>query len=268
MTYSPPFLVGIVPTYREGPLAMSAINSIAGSCNAVVVFEGPIGDAPLSGTETYFPKRMPPNVIVRRGQWKNEVHKRNAMLDFTRRYPTPTWGVYLDADEIMIGAEWLADMIYAASGNVPEDESPATIPLLITEVDSSVGRIHRLIRLDLLERHVLSMSQLKFYGSDVVPTFPLLPVWRPGETVTEFARPPMQGEPHIHHRSYYRPRVRTDFRMHKEEIEEFAKLEADAKLGIKVPGMIPVQQDPGFIVASEQGEAPPPFDPFGLLREE
>jgi len=234
-------IVGMIPTFREGPLAASAIRTLLECCNVVLNFEGPIENAPLdAGARTDLMElRKNPKVIAKSGEWKNEVAKRNAMLDFTRRYDPPVWGVFLDGDEILMGAKWVPDLIWAAEQQKNEDGvSTAAIPLLIQEVDSSVGRIHRIIRLDLLERHVLSMSQMKFFTSDLVATFPVVPLWRPGMTPTEFARPPMEGEPHIHHRAYYRPPRRYDFRLHKEEGDEFQKMEREAlaRMGLIHPG--------------------------------
>lgn len=250
-------LVGIVPTFREGPLAASAIRSLLPAVDNVLVFEGAVGEAPDEGYETELGEfKKNSRVIVRHGVWPGEAAKRNAMLDYTRRFPTPTWGVYLDADEIFLGVEYVRDLIWAAKVNAVEGNEVTAIPIHITEVDSSVGRIHRLIRLDMLERHLLSMSQLKFFGSDIVATFPVIPVWRPGEQVTEHARPPMQGEPHIHHRSYYRPPKRGEYRLHAAEVDDFERLVIEAKdAGIvsrDTPvGSVPILQDRGFIVARE-----------------
>lgn len=238
-------IVGIVPTYREGPLAAGAIRSLLKCCAVVLVYEGPIAGAPDTGDATdlsAFKKEQ--RVMVKYGSWDNEIHKRNDMLNATRRYPAPTWGVYLDADEILTDAEYVPDLIYAATVTTREGETPASIPVLIQEVDSSVGRVHRIFRLDLLEKHVLSMSQFKFSTSALTVTLPLIPVWRPGQAIDETHRPPMQGEPSIHHRSYYRPPKRGDYRLHKSEGEDFLELERSAleRLGIKpehTPGEIP-----------------------------
>lgn len=231
-------LVGIVPTYNEGPLAATAIHSIMDACDTVVVYEGPVGEAPNAGEQTLLDEfKRTPKVIVKHGEWKNETQKRNAMLDFTRRLPTPTWGLYLDADEVFIGAEYVRDYIWAACHNAPEGNETTAIPVMITEVDYSVARAHRLLRLDRLECHLLSMSQLRFFRSNVVPTFPLVHVWRPGDDVTGDAHPPMQGEPHIHHRSYYRPPLRGEFRLHKGEVADWNDMERDALQRLGIAGL-------------------------------
>lgn len=258
-------LVGIVPTYREGDLAAGAIRSVLPHVDSVIVFEGPVGDAPDTGDDTNLTEFRKAGVIVRRSEWATEADKRNAMLEYTRRLPTPTWGVYVDADEVLIGGEYIREYIWAAEQRAEPGREASALPLLISEVDGSIGRVHRVIRLDLLERHVLSMSQLQFKGQSVVATFPVVPVWRPGEPITAdeyggYRGPILSGTPHLHHRAYYRPPVRADYRLHAQEIADF-----DTQFGIK-SNAVPVQQDPGFIVATER-DAPPPTinDPFGIL---
>jgi hypothetical protein len=186
------------------------------------------------------------------------------MLEFTRRYAPPVWGVYLDADEVLIDGQWVPDLIYAAEQQTQDaGNSTAAIPLAISEIDASVGRVHRIIRLDLLERHVLSMSQWKFFSSEIIAVFPVVPVWRPGDPIAAddidgYRGPIISGTPHIHHRAYYRPPVRSEFRLHQAEMEEAGEIERAAldKLGIisDAPGQIPINQDQGLIVATDTGK--------------
>lgn len=225
-------IVGMLPTYNEGPLAASAARTLLPCCDVILSYEGPVGNAPNVGLPTTWPKDLArnPTIVRKTGKWASEVAKRNAMLEFTRRYPPPVWGVFLDADEILLGAQWVPDLIFAAEHNAQVEggeRAVSAIPLLIQEVDYSVGKITRLIRLDLLEAHILSMSQMLFFGSSIIVTNPVIPMWRPGQAMDEFHRPPMEGEPHIHHRSYYRPADRTGFRLHKEEAKSFIELERE-----------------------------------------
>lgn len=257
-------LVGLVPTYNEGALAAGAIRSLLPHVDNVIVYEGPVGDAPATGDPTDLTEfRRNSRVVVTVGDWETEAGKRNEMLRSTRRMPTPTWGVYLDADEVFVGAEYLREYIWAAEQRAEPGRDTSALPVLISEVDGSVGRVHRIIRLDLLDRHVLSMSQLQFKGQEVIATFPVIPVWRPHEPITAdeyggYRGPILTGTPHIHHRAYYRPPRRGEYRLHAQEIKDF-----DEQFGIK-SNAVPVHQDPGFIVAHEQ-DAPPPFDPFNIL---
>lgn len=254
-------IVGLVSTWNEGGLAAGAIRSLLPCCDVVRVCDGPLvplGDklpAETNRTRLDMFKREQ-RVIVQRGRWENEHGKRNYMLGQTRRYPAPTWGVYLDADEILLWGEYLPELIDAAVSNAPAGEQTASVPILISEVDSSVGRVHRIIRLDLLERHVLSMSQFEFKTFAGVVTLPLLPVWRPGEPVTHLNRPPMQGEPHIHHRAYYRPAGVERERLHAREVRDFDAMVAQAGI------------EPGGAGAAIEKDGGPTFGPIELTPDE
>lgn len=241
-------IVGMIPTYKEGLLARDAINSILPVCKSILVFEGPISGAPSDGIDSDFSLfRKNPKVIVKHGKWESEVAKRNSMLDSTRRFPTPTWGIYLDADEVMLWPEYLDSYIEACDAQSPEGQVNVVCPLLRVEIDGSIQSLKRIIRLDLLERHMLSMSQWKFYGSDIAVTFPAIPE----------ERTPNQGEPHIFHRAFLRPPKRGGFRLYEEEIKDFGLLEKmhREKLGmtdLPPAGAIPVQKD-GVFVPIEEG---------------
>lgn len=262
-------IVGLVPTYREGPLAADAIRSLLPCCNVVFVAEGPIGDPTGHGDPTDLSEfKRNPRVTVTHGTWPTEITKRNAMLQRTRRYPAPVWGVYLDGDEVLINAELVPSLIWAAEQQAEPGNDVTAIPLLRTEVDGEVGRNYRLIRLDRLERHVLSMSQWQFYGQATTAIFPTVHVWRPGETVTETNRPPLQGEVHFHHRAYLRPPVRGQQRLHKREQDDYVEQNRAAleRLGFVAEEGTPVIIDrPELIIATDTGETNP--DPFGITRK-
>lgn len=249
-------IVGMIPTYKEGKLARDAILSLLPACQSVLVFEGPIAGAPTEGIESEFrslDRRQIQRVIIKHGAWDSEVHKRNQMLEYTRRYKPPVWGIFLDADEVMLWPEYIESYIEACDAQAPEGEVNVVCPLLRVEIDGSIQSLKRIIRLDLLERHMLSMSQWKFYGSDIAVTFPSIPE----------ERTPNQGEPHIFHRAFLRPPKRGDFRLYEEEIKDFTLLEKleRERLGITAkdvqPGAIPVQKDGTFIPLEEGKENVP-----------
>ncbi len=224
----------------------------------MLVNEGPVGAATDTGSPTDLTEfKRNPKVVqsVSASGHASEIAKRNAMLERTRRYPPPVWGVFCDADEVLIHGELVPSLIWAAEQRTEPGNDVTAIPLLKTEVDGSVARGHRIIRLDRLERHVLSMSQMKFYGQDIIPIFPSVGIWRPGETVTETNRPPQPGEPHIHHRSYLRPPARSEYRLHKTEIADYVAQNRDAiaALGFTAEdGGTPVRVDrPEIIIAQE-----------------
>ena len=252
-------IVGMVPTYKEGKLARDAIYSLISVCDCVLVFEGPIKGAPDSGIDTNFGKpkgALGQKIIRKSGTWNSEVHKRNEMLERTRRFKPPVWGIFLDADEVILWPEYIESYIEACEAQAPEGQSTVNCPLLRVEVDGSIQSVQRIIRLDLLERHVLSMSQWKFFGSDIAVTFPAIPS----------DRSPNMGEPHIFHRAFLRPPKRGDFRLYEREIEDFQlleKIERD-RLGITdVPaGAIPVQKDGVFVPIDEGEKNVPPSSPL------
>lgn len=250
----------MIPTYKEGLLARDAINSILDACDTVLVFEGPIKGAPLEGIPSkFYDRKPPPKLVIKNGEWDSEVSKRNAMLEHTRRFKPPVWGLYLDADEVMLWPDYIESYIEACNAQAPEGQENAACPLLRVEIDGSIQKLHRIIRLDLLERHMLSMSQWKFFGSDIAVTFPAIPE----------ERTPNQGEPHIFHRAFLRPPKRGGFRLYEREIEDFTLLEKleRERLGIAgiEPGAIPIQKDGVFVPLEEQEIKPD--DPYGILRK-
>jgi len=246
-------IIGMIPSYNEGLLARDAINSIRSICKTILVFEGPIEGAPIEGIPSDFSMfRKDPHVIIKHGTWTSEVAKRNAMLQFTRRYPAPTWGLFVDADEVILWPEYIESYIESCDSQAPEDQTNVACPLLRVEIDGSVQTLKRIIRLDMLEAHVLSMSQWKFMGSDIAVTFPAIPS----------ERSPRMGEPHIFHRAFLRPPKRGGFRLYEREIEDFQKLESDMskRLGMNVPaGAIPKSADERLIAQEIS-------DPFNILK--
>src|SRR5215475_3174650 len=251
-------IVGMLPTYKEGMLALDAINSLLPICDSILVFEGPISGAPVHGLETDFKSISKiPKVVVKHGEWKSEIHKRNSMLDFTRRYKSPIWGVFLDADEVFLWSQYIPSYIEACNAQAPDNQENVSAPILRVEIDGSVQTLTRIVRLDLLERHVLSMSQWKFIGQEAIATLPAIPS----------ERAPNQGEPHIFHRAFLRPKARGDFRLYEREIKDFETLEKAERerLGLtNLPsGAIPIQKDGVFVPIGQQGL---PDDPYGILR--
>jgi hypothetical protein len=266
-------IVGLVPTYREGPLAADAVRSLLPCCDAILVTEGHVGQPHEHGDPTdptSFRKIPRVTWTNKPGGWANEAAKRNEMLQRTRRYPPPVWGVYVDADEVLINGELIPSIIWAAERRAEPGNDVVAIPLHITQVDGSVARIHRVIRLDRLDRHVLSMSQLQFIDQSTTAVFPNIALWRPGEPIGPENRPPLLGEPSLHHRDYLRPPKREDLRLHKLEVDEYVNdTRAElARLGFNAEdGGTPIHVDrPELIIATDTGKRDQ-HDPFGLTRQ-
>lgn len=235
-------IVGCISCYREGPLVRSAATSLLEACRHVYVLEGPAGPALQAGEETELaPLRGTNRTKVELGEWTDEASKRNYALERVRlHWPKANWLVILDGDELLLDGRFLPDLVWAATRST--DEMVGSVPLLVTEADGSVGKIHRVFNLHLLRRHVVSMSQFLFEGFEGIVTLPNLPVWRPGEQETEIARRPLAGEPHIHHRPYYRPPRRLEQRLHRVEMDDFEALEQEHLAAI---GATPIFLPPG-----------------------
>lgn len=250
-------IVGLVSTWREGQLAASAVRSLLACCDAVRVMEGPIGEQPPSaGIATdWAPFAKDQRVIVHEGTFATDAEKRTALLDKTRRYPAPTWGVILDGDELLLWGEYLREQIEHMQARYTATGATSTgCSMRIVESDGSVGQINaRVLRLDLVERYVHSSYHLRFTNgtesarpnfvlrlagqSDLPPHADLL------ENLDAFAngsspeglratlehelahgyiqrRRPLHGEPHILHRSVLRAQSRDAVpRMHLVESE-------------------------------------------------
>lgn len=237
--------IGMIPTYREGKLARDAINSILPICHTVLVYEGRSGGAIDGGFDTDLSAfKKNPRVIVKHGEWESESSKRNAMLAFTRRYPAPVWGIFLDADEIILWPEYLESYIEYCDAQAPEGQINVACPILRIEEDGKAQTLKRIIRLDMLEEHILASSQWKFKTSELAVTFPAEPS----------DRQPFMGEPHVLHRAFLRPPDRKQFRLSDVESSDFRSLEEKIAipLGMPVKGAIPkVIDKPQIIVAQE-----------------
>ncbi len=225
-------IVGLVSSYREGALLSSAIRSLE-HLDAIVVFEGPVErNADLSGPESVIPQRVgKTQVNVVHGEWPADAAKRTAMIEWchSRRWleGEDVWGLWLDGDEILLWGEYLGDWIRAAASGGTDDDPVAGWPISLVELDGSVAWcMGKLVRVDLIERYLISSSFIEMRGGET-RTVGNVQCWTPvdgptqmgadGETPHWRARPPLQGEPHLQHRWMLRPRERQVERQHKAE---------------------------------------------------
>ncbi|HEY5246079.1 MAG TPA: hypothetical protein VIJ60_10465, partial [Acidimicrobiales bacterium] len=137
---SPRPIVGLVSSFDEGLLLRSCVESLARCCERVFVLEGPIGEA-LKPTEE-FPKRLPGNVLVRRGgPWASDAAKRTELVKWAqasrqtaaRGRPWDAWAVVLDGDEILWAAELLPEYLRRC-----EDEEEGAMRLRLVEAGDDV----------------------------------------------------------------------------------------------------------------------------------
>lgn len=266
-------IVGLVSTYREGALAVGAIRSLLPAVDAVRVLDGPIGGEGngLERALDVFAKDQ--RVICNYGEFVSDAEKRTRLLESTRRYPAPTWGVILDGDELLLWGEHLrAQIEHLEERERATGEVQTGCSLRLVESDGSVSQINaRVLRLDLIDSYVHSSYHLRWInGSESArPNFPivtagmgdlpphaeLLRDLEDAPAGTEWAemrdrlqreqdagwmqcRRPVQGEPHILHRSILRSPNRSDVtRMHIVEHDGLAGtvgVQVETGEGVKV----------------------------------
>lgn len=208
--------VGLISSYREGRLLLTAIRSLLACCDVVYVLDAPIIDAPASGEESVFwhRKTAPPELVVwRDGIYSSDADKRSELLNRVKqRQPGPLWGVVLDGDEVLLWPELLPDYLAHADSN---GHTGKTIKVVFED-----GQVYessaRLLRIDLIERYILSSYQFALKDYTTAWVAPIIPA----------SKPPMQGEPHILHRGYLRAGERNApaERMSRRELDELATL--------------------------------------------
>lgn len=234
-------IVCLMPTYREGRLALSAARSALAGCDALIVYEGPVGEAAPGGDPTplHSIQRLDPHSHTRiwadEGSWGSDAEKRTALLQFAQdlfldeceEQAEPLWVLWLDGDEILVFGEYLPDLCYRASF----EEGVGSLGIRFVELDGSVAKSHcKLVRGDLIDEYMESIYQVRLRGSDMVVALPHVRICVQGgvpckksdgtpTTVEDLAmmRPPVHGEPHLLHRPSWRHPERQARRLHLDE---------------------------------------------------
>ncbi len=255
-------IVGLVSTYREGRLAEDAVRSLLSCCQHVIVADGPIGDNPPAGVETDWKVfRKDQRVAVHDfasftsgKSWLTDADKRTWLLEKTRRYPAPVWGIILDGDELLLYGEQIPALIEHHEQEARANEGTSLgATMRIVEGDGTCGVITaRILRLDLIERWLISSYHLLLKNGQEVskPNGYFLKAGEPDtdriETTTGMQiRRPLQGEPHILHRSFLRPPQRSAERQSAAEATAFDELVRDAGLG-ELHGERPADERPAI----------------------
>lgn len=232
-------LIGLISSYKEGSLVQGAIRSVAPWCDHTFVYEGPAGP-PIEGVPLSdfgeFDKRSE-RVTIHRGRWRTDARKRQEMLERTRRFEAPTWGVIVDADEVLFGGEYLRDWLQRL--NYEEEINPDKTflgkPMRLVELDGGVSWVQaRLMRLDRMKQYEISTSvfvndrgvregrgNIRDRYSDWA-----LPRTKYFEEDVMLVHPPIPTEPFLLHRSGLRHPVRNGLRMHEQEATEINRVKA------------------------------------------
>lgn len=225
------FLVGLVSTYAEGALGEAAVRSLEDVCHRILIAEGPIG------------KRTEPNhqwdgpdVIY--GTWKTDAEKRTDLLNRARSIkhvpPESVWAVVVDGDEQLLNAHNLPLWIRRAEYGDSDLLVTGGFPLRIVEMDgTTVQAFNRVYRVHQVDAYVHSGAELRLRDSATSIPSGNVPNWQPGDQITGYNRPPLQGEPHILHLSELRDPARRAKRQSVAELEDYA--ERAKKAGIELP---------------------------------
>ena len=244
MTESEFRLVCCLPTYAEGPLAVSALDSVVGHVDELVVWEGPAGRARV-------PEGCPPTpdlsndplVHYRVGEWPADHEKRTAMVRYCRErwHDRPLWVLWLDADELLVNAAGLRDVVRAQmyedqtegrSIATPDNMPTGGIILRYVEADGSMAKEWgRLVRGDMIRRYTVSNLVVEMVGNRELRLgrrLELAEEWRAPRSRVHgpvfVLDPPLPGEPHFVHRSHLRHPYRANLRLHEAEHERLVEL--------------------------------------------
>lgn len=234
-------IVGLVSCFREGRLAADAVRTALDGCDHVIVFEGPVSGSEAAGPESDldgFTRSR--RVAIIDGEWADDAAKRTAMLHHARTLALSTksvgnvWIVWIDGDEALINASMLPAVLDRAEYEVT---GGGGMPLRIVELDGSVAMCYgKIISLDAVKRYLVSSYHVEL-SSGIEVSLPNVPICRAGgyplgEAPTNEDelnrwlgrhRLPLQGEPHLLHRSMLRSPERTAPRLHDKEAEWFTQ---------------------------------------------
>jgi hypothetical protein len=240
-------IVGLCSSYLEGPLVQGAMQSLLQACDRVVVFEGPAGapleeDVPESDFTPWanlgWDQRQPE---IKHGRWRTDAHKRTAMIESLRPFTEPTWGVWIDGDEVLCDPQYLRDWLNFADWK--EEESGVKNlgwPLKIVEMDGSISVCQaKVLRVDRLDSYSVSSSVFKdalgqlhgrgnyLAGIDEFGTGEHLRNLGKPDGGYLFHWPPLPCEPYIMHRWRLRHPRRSGLRLSDQETVEIAKAKAE-----------------------------------------
>lgn len=238
-------IVGLLSAYKEGHTFRHALRSALAACDHVVVFDGPAGE-PLEADvpESEYGDHDAARVTVQHGRWRTDARKRQAMLEWSKRYPAPTWGLWLDGDEVLVNPEYLRDWVQHVEWQDELEAKPsiptARIPLRVVELGGAIQMNYaKLVRVDLIASYDVSIANVT-NAAGVAERAGMLHEhiggWlnaHPEASKGFLYWPPGPGplDPFIVHRSMLRHPLRAGLRLHDQERVELAALERDAASG-------------------------------------
>jgi hypothetical protein len=226
-------VVGLISSWKDGELVAGAARSLLPACDKVYVYDAPIVGAGDEGETSSFERAYSGNSLrVRhsRAQFEDDAAKRTALLKWAQHEQGPgTWAVVLDSDEVLLWAEYLRDFLALAA--VRPVTAAGGFPLRLVELDGSVALVSsRVFPLHALDRYELSVHTVWLKDAPAPIALPNQQVCymhgAPLNATDPRCRPPLQGEPHILHRTMLRDVSRQVERQHEAEGRWFEERKA------------------------------------------
>lgn len=199
-------IICLISSYREGTLIQGAIRSALPLDCPIIVYEGATSVTKPGGPKTDLGKFEQNVFEFYYSDWADEASKRNAMLSYARglhqfREREQFWILTLDADEILLWAEYLPEWLDALRPGYPlTDENIVPLKLTVPGVDEETRnglmtwiQPSRLVHSSLIDRYDIGLLRARTPDDK--------PLWF---AAYRSEIPPAFGEPHIHHRYYLR----------------------------------------------------------------
>jgi len=218
-------VIGMISSGFDSGLTEAAANSLRKACDKVYILDGGIANADNledEPTNLAFAVRSD-GYHVRHGSiFTDDAAKRTALLKWVQHEnDDDCFGIVLDSDEVLLWGEYMRDFLALA------EKRPATaaggFPLRLVEFDGSVAlAASRVYKLGAIDHYDLSSYTVTLAGSSAPITLPNTRVCymhgMPLRSDDPRCRPPVQGEPHILHRTMLRSPGRTTQRQHEAEL--------------------------------------------------
>lgn len=209
--------------YDSG-LTEAAARSLKTCCDKVYILDGGIAGAEPGEdavTDLSFAVDREGFRVRHSSSHASDAEKRSALLEWVKHEnPPDSFGVVLDSDELLLWGEYLRDFLELAA------KRPITaaggFPLRLVEFDGSVALVSsRVYRIGLIDRYELSVHTVILKGQTAPIALPNIQVcYMHGIAMRgddPRCRPPLQGEPHILHRTMLRNPDRKTQRQHEAE---------------------------------------------------
>lgn len=232
-------IIALISAFEEHPDMLDSCIESARDLDEIFVVEGPT-TFPLNKFDGAWDAHRTPRKNVRymraTGVWKSDADKRTAILREAQAWNHDAWGLWLDADEILLYGDQLRIHINRAE----QETATGGSTIRIVEYDGSVAQCYgKLIRVGNIRNYVMSSYEVELTNRMTV-ALPNVPICSMGgipigeikdrdDPELALKRPPVIGEPHLLHRHGLRNPKREAPRLHDKEAESFEQLVKEGK---------------------------------------